>query len=146
MLSTITARSRSKFRAYAQAGCHTYFNRKDHLWTLYAYENGTFHIPKTALPNMIYDSCNCGNLHLTILPTGDVFACRRVPNSKVGNVYSPIALQIYGYVKWSNTEIILNLKNVHTANYYLIVEDVLLWLMALLRAFMELFRNVERRL
>lgn len=96
---------------------------------------------------MIYDSCNCGNCHLTILPTGDVFACRRVPNSKVGNVHSPIALQIYGYVKWSNTEIILNLRNVHIANnYYLIVEDVLLGLMALLGAFMELFRNVERRL
>lgn len=96
---------------------------------------------------MIYDSCNCGNYHLTILPTGDVFACRRVLNSKVDNVHSPIALQIYGYIKWSNTEIILNLRNVHIANnYYLIVEDVLLGLMALLGAFMELFRNVERRL
>lgn len=31
--------------------------------------------------------CNCGNCHLTILPTGDVYACRRVQNSKVGNVF-----------------------------------------------------------
>lgn len=27
-----------KFRAYEAAGCETYFNKKDHLWTLYAYE------------------------------------------------------------------------------------------------------------
>ena len=36
---------------------------------------------------MIYGGCNCGNCHLTILPNGDVFACRRVQNSKVGNVF-----------------------------------------------------------
>jgi radical SAM protein with 4Fe4S-binding SPASM domain len=36
---------------------------------------------------MIYDGCNCGNCHLTILPTGDVYACRRVQNSRVGNVF-----------------------------------------------------------
>ena len=31
-----------KFKAYEAAGCHTYFNKKDHLWTLYAYETGAF--------------------------------------------------------------------------------------------------------
>ena len=36
---------------------------------------------------MIYGGCNCGNCHLTILPTGDIYACRRVQNSKVGNVF-----------------------------------------------------------
>ena len=36
---------------------------------------------------MIYGGCNCGNCHLTILPYGDVYACRRVQNSKVGNVF-----------------------------------------------------------
>jgi len=25
---------------------------------------------------------------MTILPTGDIYACRRVQNSKVGNVFS----------------------------------------------------------
>lgn len=35
----------------------------------------------------IYGGCNCGNCHLTIVPTGDIFACRRVQNSKVGNVF-----------------------------------------------------------
>ncbi len=37
---------------------------------------------------MIYGGCNCGNCHMTILPTGDIYACRRVQNSKVGNVFS----------------------------------------------------------
>ena len=32
---------------------------------------------------MIYGGCNCGNCHMTILPTGDIYACRRVQNSKV---------------------------------------------------------------
>ena len=75
-----------KFREYRAAGCRTFFNRKDHLWTLYDYENGTFTIPEDVEEGMIYDGCNCGNCHLTILPNGDVYACRRVQNSRVGNV------------------------------------------------------------
>lgn len=35
---------------------------------------------------MICGGCNCGNCHLTILPTGDVYACHRVQNSRVGSV------------------------------------------------------------
>jgi radical SAM/SPASM domain protein of ACGX system len=77
-----------KFKDYEEAGCQTYFNRKDHLWTLYAYEKGEFQIPESADPDMIYDGCHCGVSHLTILPTGDVYACRRVQNSKVGNVHT----------------------------------------------------------
>lgn len=76
-----------KFKAYEAAGCDTYFNKKDHLWTLYEYETGAFKIPEGVEDGMIYGGCNCGNCHLTILPTGDVFACRRVQNSKVGNVF-----------------------------------------------------------
>lgn len=76
-----------KFTEYEKNGCETWFNRKDHLWTLYDYENGFFKIPAGAEKNMIYDGCNCGNSHLTILPDGDVYACRRVPNSKIGNVF-----------------------------------------------------------
>ena len=77
-----------KFRAYEAAGCETYFNKKDHLWTLYAYETGAFRLPEDAQPGMIYGGCNCGNCHLTILPTGEVYACRRVRNSRVGNVFA----------------------------------------------------------
>lgn len=77
-----------KFKAYEAAGCETYFNKKDHLWTLYAYETGAFTIPEAVQDGMIYGGCNCGNCHLTILPTGDIYACRRVQNSKVGNVFT----------------------------------------------------------
>ena len=74
-----------KFKEYERKGCETYFNKKDHLWTLYEYETGAFRIPETIEEGMIYGGCNCGNCHLTILPTGDIFACRRARNSKVGN-------------------------------------------------------------
>lgn len=75
-----------KFQQYEAEGCHTYFNRKDHLWTLYEYEKGLFKIPEKAEKDTIYGGCNCGNCHLTILPTGDLYACRRF-ESKVGNVF-----------------------------------------------------------
>lgn len=77
-----------KFQQYEVAGCTTYFNKKDHLWTLYEYEKGIFKIPKDAQEGMIYGGCNCGNCHMTILPTGNIYACRRVQNSKVGNVFT----------------------------------------------------------
>lgn len=76
-----------KFSEYEKAGSKTYFNKKDHLWTLYEYETGRFTIPKNAVEGMIYGGCNCGNCHLTILPNGDVYACRRVQNSRVSNVF-----------------------------------------------------------
>ena len=76
----------NKFQKYEAEGCHTYFNKKDHLWTLYEYEKGIFKIPEDTQDGMIYGGCNCGNCHMTILPTGDVYACRRVQGSKVGNV------------------------------------------------------------
>ena len=76
-----------KFKEYEAEGCETYFNKKDHLWTLYEYETGEFKIPKSAKEGMIYGGCNCGNCHITILPNGDIYACRRVAESKVGNVF-----------------------------------------------------------
>lgn len=66
----------------------TQLSQKDHLWTLYNFEEGNFKIPNNAYPDLIYDGCNCGNSHLTILPNGDILACRRVNNSKVGNILS----------------------------------------------------------
>jgi radical SAM/SPASM domain protein of ACGX system len=76
-----------KFKEYEAADCQTYFNKKDHLWTLYEYETGEFTLPENAKEGMIYGGCNCGNCHITILPTGDIYACRRVGESKVGNVF-----------------------------------------------------------
>ena len=68
-----------------EGGCKTRFGKKDHLWTLYDYERGRFKIPQKAEPGIAHSGCNCGIRHLTILPNGDVYACRRVLDSKVGN-------------------------------------------------------------
>lgn len=84
-----------KFQEYEEAGCQTYFNKKDHLWTLYEYEKGTFQIPKDADSDMIYGGCNCGNCHMTILPNGDIYACRRVQNSHVANVFTDCLADVW---------------------------------------------------
>lgn len=76
-----------KFQHYESIGCPTIFNLKDHLWTLYQHENGYFKLPDDAVDGIIYGGCNCGNCHMTILPNGDLYACRRF-DSKVGNVFS----------------------------------------------------------
>ena len=57
------------------------------FWTLYQYETREFAVPEDAEEGKIYGGCNCGNCHITILPTGDVYACRRVADSKVGNTF-----------------------------------------------------------
>jgi radical SAM/SPASM domain protein of ACGX system len=84
---SVLAACDKKFKEYEAAGCETYFNKKDHLWTLYEYETGEFKLPENMEEGMIYGGCNCGNCHITILPTGDIYACRRVAESKVGNVF-----------------------------------------------------------
>lgn len=76
-----------KFKEYEAEGCQTYFNKKDHLWTLYEYETEALKIPENAKEGMIYGGCNCGNCRITILPTGEIYACRRVAERKVGNVF-----------------------------------------------------------
>lgn len=84
-----------KFKAYEEAGCPTYFNRKDHLWRLYEWEEGIWQIPDGAQDGMIYEGCNCGSGHLTILPTGEVYACRRVEGSRVGNAFEESLADIW---------------------------------------------------
>ena len=84
-----------KFTKLEAEGCETYFNRKDHLWTLFEFEEKIFKIPENVEENMIYGGCSCGNSHLTILPSGDVLACRRVRNSKVGNVFEKFLSEIW---------------------------------------------------
>lgn len=86
-----------KFQKYEAESCPTYFNKKDHLWTLYEYERGLFKIPEDVQDNIIYGGCNCGNCHITILPTGDIYACRRVQNSKVGNVFEDRITDVWVY-------------------------------------------------
>jgi radical SAM/SPASM domain protein of ACGX system len=62
--------------------CGTTFQLKDHLWTLFLYEKGLYTLPQK---EGIVDGCNCGRNHITILPNGDIYACRRM-ESKVGNI------------------------------------------------------------
>ena len=71
--------------ALAAAGCTTTFQKKDHSWTLLEWEQGRFTIPEGAACGKIYDGCHCGIAHMTALPTGDVYACRRM-ESRIGNV------------------------------------------------------------
>jgi len=83
-----------KYEEYKAKGVNTYFNLKDHLWTLYLYEEGIFKIPETAKKDIIYDGCHCAGCHMTILPNGDVYACRRF-ESKVGNVFEESLKDIF---------------------------------------------------
>ncbi len=69
-------------RFAAHRGCGTTFQLKDHLWALFLYEKGLLTPPKT---DKVTDGCNCGRNHITILPNGDVYACRRM-ESEIGNV------------------------------------------------------------
>lgn len=71
-----------KFGQYED--CGTTFSLKDHLWTLFKYEKGLFHPEDYPDDGTVYDGCNCGNCHLTILSDGAVYACRRM-ESKVGS-------------------------------------------------------------
>ena len=66
----------------AHKNSKTTYQLKDHLWTLFLYEKGIYKLPES---NEITDGCNCGRNHVTILPNGDVYACRRM-ESKVGNI------------------------------------------------------------
>jgi radical SAM/SPASM domain protein of ACGX system len=75
----------NKFERYKDSG--TVFNLKDHLWTLYLYEKGLYPIPEGLDEKTMYDGCNCGISHLTILPNGDIYACRRMA-SVIGNVFA----------------------------------------------------------
>jgi len=57
---------------------------KDHLWKLFFYEQGLLQIKTDE--KTIVSGCNCGFNHLTILPDGDVQACRRF-ESRIGNAH-----------------------------------------------------------
>lgn len=60
----------------------TSFTLKDHLWTLFLYEKGLITPRKE---RVIFEGCNCGIRHLSILSDGIVYACRRF-ESPVGNI------------------------------------------------------------
>lgn len=80
--------------AQKERGARTFYYKKDHLWKLLEWEQGTFTIPTGADPHAFHDGCHCGRGHLTILPTGTVFACRRM-DSPVGDVARESLASIY---------------------------------------------------
>jgi radical SAM protein with 4Fe4S-binding SPASM domain len=73
------------------SGCETIFSLKDHLWTLYLHEKGLF---KLRDEDLIFEGCNCGIQHLTLLANGEVYACRRF-KSPVGNVATKSFSEIF---------------------------------------------------
>lgn len=83
-----------KYKKYIKEDCYTRFNLKDHLWKLYLYEHGLYHIPEDMKEGFVYDGCHCGRTHVTLLPTGDVYACRRM-ESKVGNIFEDSLYNIW---------------------------------------------------
>lgn len=83
-----------RIEAHEAEGCRTTFQRKDHLWALLEYEQGKLALPRDRDPRTIYDGCHCGISHMTVTPTGDVFACRRM-GSKVGNIFESSAKEIF---------------------------------------------------
>lgn len=88
-----------KFEIYKDSG--TSFNLKDHLWTLFLYEKGIYKIPTDLKNDVIYDGCNCANCHMTILPKGDVYACRRF-ESNVGNAFNESLFDLFIGPKMEN--------------------------------------------
>lgn len=69
----------------------TTFTLKDHLWTLFLYEKGLISINDS---KNIVDGCNCGFRHITLLPDGEMYACRRFV-SPVGNVLNEKIVDIF---------------------------------------------------
>ena len=81
-----------KFEEHKDKG--TTFGLKDHLWKLFLYERGLFKLPDEIDEEEIYDGCHCTQSHITILPTGNVMACRRFENT-VGNVFKENLIDIF---------------------------------------------------
>ncbi len=78
----------------------TRFALKDHLWKLFLYEKGLFDISYEE--DFIVDGCHCGITHMTILPDGTVYACRRcespigkVPQQSLYDIFFGKALDSY---------------------------------------------------
>lgn len=82
----------SKFEEHKDK--RTTFGLKDHLWKLFLYEKGLFKLPENIGEDEIYDGCHCTQSHITILPSGNVMACRRFENN-VGNIFKENLINIF---------------------------------------------------
>lgn len=70
------------YKQCIEKGVKTHFPLKDHLWRLFLYEEGIFRIRKS---DYVVQGCGCGVRHMTVLPDGVVYACRRF-ESPVGKI------------------------------------------------------------
>jgi radical SAM/SPASM domain protein of ACGX system len=61
----------------------TNFPLKDHLWIPFLYEEGLYELSREK--GIVIDGCNCAIAHMTLLPNGTVYACRRF-DSAVGKI------------------------------------------------------------
>ena len=90
-----------KRRAYMVDGTFTRFMLKEHLFVLYAYEEGKLTLPEychtegEAMPG----GCHCAAAGLSILPDGTVMACRRAENTRMGNIFTDSLREM-----WENTK------------------------------------------
>ena len=93
-LDTLLVECQRRIAAQQERGTRTFYYKKDHLWKLLEWEQGTLKIPTDANPHAFHDGCHCGRGHLTILPTGIVYACRRM-ESPVGDIARESLASIY---------------------------------------------------
>lgn len=133
-----------KFIYYKES--HTKFVLKDHLWTLFLYENGLFNIDGINNPkNMILDGCRCGISHMTVLSDGTVYSCRRC-ESPIGKVPEESLYDIFSVTVWNNIDTTKNLKNAQSANLEIFVVAVRQSLNVYLVTFMVKILNVGKQL
>lgn len=71
----------------------TKFALKDHLWIAFLHEEGLYETAENEA-NVVIDGCNCGIKHMTLLPNGTVYACRRF-DSIVGRIGSQTFREIF---------------------------------------------------
>lgn len=94
----------------------TIFRYKDHLWQPYLFEEGHLKIePKTK----VQDGCHCAISHMTVLPDGTVYACRRF-ESPVGKVPDQSFAQIFlnkKMTEYRNVKEIDGCKDCQLLNY-----------------------------
>lgn len=81
------------YKKYLNEG--TNFALKDHLWVPFLYENNLYALSDHKEPkDIVLDGCNCGISHMTLLPNGEVYACRRFKSS-VGNINNSSFKEIF---------------------------------------------------
>lgn len=96
----------------------TNFALKDHLWTPFLYEEGFYELCEND-EGLLVDGCNCGIKHMTLLPNGTVYACRRF-DSIVGNIHHQSFKEIFlsdGMEKYRKVEKLAGCKDCELLNY-----------------------------